>query len=78
MGGSSAVDDPRIGNCELEAMNRAVVGPKTIISISRVSGNAFRGSTHWALDLCKRRISQSRIDINIRTPNRGFHLLVGR
>lgn len=33
MGGSSALDDPRIGNGELEAMNRAVVGPKKSLAL---------------------------------------------
>ena len=78
MGGSSAQDDPRIGSCELEAMNRAVLGPITIIKISPFSGNILHGLTHWALDLCKRMIGQRGIDINIRTPNRRVHLPMGR
>lgn len=77
MGDSAALEDPRIGNGELEAMNRAVDGPRRIISICPFAGNGLRGSTHWTLDLCQRRIGQRRIDINIRTPNRGVHLLVG-
>lgn len=72
MGGSSALDDPRIARGGWEAMNRVVVGPETSIRICLSAANYFLDSTHWALDLCQRRI-----DLNIGVPNRGVHLLVG-
>lgn len=54
-------------------MNRVVVGPKTNIRICLSAANGFLDFTHWALDL-----GQRRINVNIRVPNRGVHLLVRR
>lgn len=70
-GGSSALGDPRIASGGWQAMNRVVVGPETSIRIYLSAANVFP-CTHWALDLWQRRI-----DLNIRVPNRGVHLLVG-
>lgn len=72
MGGSSALDDPHIANGGREAMSRVVAGPDTSIRICPFVWDGFLGPTHWALDL-----RQCRIDLNIRVPNGGVHLLVG-
>lgn len=67
------MDDSRIASDGWEAMNTAVADAETIVSNCLCAGNGFLHFTHWALNLC-----QCRVDFNVRVPNRGVHLLVGR